>query len=244
MNNEGNKTNRKIDETTKSISGSAPAARPSGWKRLLSKRWVYPAAYMAAAAIIVTILWLNTGGQGKDTEQVVPGQASAEVGADDGSSSPAAAPAAANGESIRWPVDKMASFKTTMSFYDASASDEERQAAMVERDNAFYPHTAVDLARQDAKAFDVLAALSGKVTLAEQTPSNGYEVHIQHGNGLETVYQSLQDLKVQVGQEVEQGDVIAKAGQSQLESDEGIHVHFEVLKNGESVNPATLIKAE
>lgn len=243
MNNEGNKTARKIDESTKSIAGSV-SARPSGWKKLLSKRWVFPAAYMAAAAIIVTILWLNAGGQGKETDQSVPGQASADVGVKEDGSSPAAAPAAANGETLRWPVDKMASFKTVMSFYDASASDEERQAALVEQDNRFIPHTGIDLARNDAKDFDVVAALSGKVTVAEQTPANGYEVHIQHGNGLETVYQSLKDVKVEVGQEVEQGDVIAKAGQSTLEADEGVHVHFEVLSNGLSVNPNSLIKAE
>lgn len=245
MNNEGNKTPRKVDESTKSIAGTVPAARPSGWKKLLSKRWVFPAAYMAAAAIIVTILWLNAGGQGKDAEQAIPGQASADVGATgEAASGPEAAPAAAAGETLRWPVDRMESFKTTMSFYDASASDEERQAAMIERDNTFFPHTAIDLARKDAKEFDVRAALGGKVTVAEQTPNNGYEVQIQHANGYETVYQSLKELKVQVGQEVEQGEVIAAAGQSALESDEGVHVHFEVRSNGQSVNPATMIKSE
>ncbi|WP_276353523.1 M23 family metallopeptidase [Cohnella caldifontis] len=245
MSNEGNKTPRKIDESTKSTAGTMPAARSSGWKRLLSKRWVFPAAYMAAAAIIVTILWLNAGGQGKDSEQAIPGQASADVGAGtDATASPEAAPVAATGETLRWPVDKLESYKTTLSFYDASAPEEERQAAMIEHDNTFYPHTAIDLARKDGKDFNVQAALSGKVTVAEQTPTNGFEVHIQHAGGYETVYQSLKDVKVQVGQEVEQGDVIGAAGQSTLESAEGVHVHFEVLSNDQSVNPATLIKDE
>jgi stage II sporulation protein Q len=203
MNNEGNKTTRKIDETPKSVAGTVPAARPSAWKKMLSKRWVFPAAYMAAAAIIVTILWLNAGGQGKDADQAVPGQASLEATA--GTSGPDAAPVAANGENLRWPVDKLESFKTAMSFYDASASDEERQAAMIEHNNTFTPHTAVDLVRKDAKEFEVLSALSGKVTVAEQTPANGYEVHIRHANGLETIYQSLKDLQVQVNDEVGRG---------------------------------------
>jgi len=245
MSNEGNKTPRKVDETTKSIAGTLPAARPSGWKRLLSKRWVFPAAYMAAAAIIVTVLWLNAGGQGKDAEQAIPGQASAvETPDTDAASSPEAAPAAAAGDSFQWPVDKLDAYKTTLSYYDASAPEEERQAAMVEYDNTFYPHTAIDLARKDGKDFNVKAALGGKVTVAEQTPTNGYVVEIQHTGGYVTVYQSLKDLKVQVGQEVEQGDVIGAAGQSQLESDEGVHVHFEIRSNDQSVNPATLIKAE
>jgi len=255
MSNEGNKTPRKLDESSRSIAGTVPAARPSGWRKFFSKRWVFPAAYMAAAAIIVTILWLNAGGQGKQTDQVVPGQASVEngakamnqdaVGAEE-ASSPDAAPVTANGETIRWPVDKLENFTTTMPFYEASASDEERQAAMVlnEIDNTYTPHTAVDLARKDAKDFDVMAALSGKVKVAEQTPYNGFEVQIQHDNGLVTVYQSLKDIKVSVGQDVEQGQVIASAGQSELEADEGTHVHFEVRSNDQSVNPANWIKSE
>lgn len=245
MSNEGNKTPRRIDESTKPIAGTMPASKPSGWKKLLSKRWVFPAVYMAAAAIIVTILWLNAGGQGKDTDQIVPSQASADAeGSADGTADPEAAPVTAAGETFRWPVDKLENFQTTMSFYDASAPEEERQAAMVEHDNTFYPHTAIDLARKDAKDFNVLAALSGKVTVAEQTPANGYEVNIQHDDGYVTVYQSLKELKVAVGDEVEQGDVIGTAGQSELEADEGVHVHFEVLKNGQSVNPVNLIKEE
>lgn len=256
MSNEGNKTPRKLDETPKSIAGTVPAARPSGWRKFFSKRWVFPAAYMAAAAIIVTILWLNAGGQGKETDQVVPGQASVQegvealnpdaVGTTDGASSPDAAPVTASGESLRWPVDKLEDFTTTMAFYDASASDEEREAAMVlnASDNTYTPHTAVDLARKDAKDFEVLAALSGKVKVAEQTPLNGFEVQIQHENGLVTVYQSLKDVKVAVGQDVEQGDVIASAGQSELEAEEGIHVHFEVRSNDQSVNPTNWIKPE
>lgn len=251
MSNEGNKTPRKLDESPRSVAGMVPA-RPSGWRKLFSKRWVFPAMYMAAAAIIVTILWLNTGGQGKESNQTVPGQTSEEVGmpvtnpdtAAPGEAEADAAPVTATGESIRWPVDDLESFTTTMAFYDSSASEEERQAAVVFHENTFTPHTAVDLARKDGAEFDVLAALSGEVKVAEQTPKNGFEVIIQHDNGLETVYQSLKDVRVTVGQQVQQGDVIATADQSELEADEGIHVHFEVRSNGQSVNPANWIKSE
>lgn len=244
MNEGNNKTPRKIDDSQKSVAGSSPAVRPSGWKKLLSKRWVFPAAYMAAAAIIVTILWLNSGTGQKDPNQAVPGMTGVESEETAGAlSSTAAVEAGTNGEELRWPVDKFEEMKTIVPFYEASASVEEREAAMVEFENTFTPHMATDLARKDAASFDVLAALSGKVTVANQTPTNGYEVQIEHPNGLVTVYQSLTDLKVQVGDEVEQGDKIAAAGQSSLETNEGVHVHFEVRSNGQSVNPLTLIKS-
>lgn len=241
--NEENKTPRKIDGSHK-VTGSNPTVRPSGWKKLLSKRWVFPAAYMAAAAIIVTILWLNSGTGQKDPGQAVPGMTGVESEESAGvQSSSEAVEAATSGETLRWPVEKFEEMKTLIPFYEATASVEEREAAMVEYNNTFTPHMATDLARKDAASFNVLAALSGKVTVAGQTPTNGYEVQIEHPNGLVTVYQSLTDLKVQVGDEVEQGDMIASAGQSSLETEEGVHVHFEVRNNGQSVNPSTLIKS-
>jgi stage II sporulation protein Q len=240
--NEGNKTPRKIEESTKSVAESS-AVRPSGWKRLLSKRWVFPAAYMAAAAIIVAILWMNSGTGQKDSQTAVPGVTDVD-NSTAGQSSAAALEAAANGETLQWPVAKLEDMDTKMAFYDEKASEEQRQAALVEYNQQFIPHMAVDLARKDSKEFEVLAAMSGKVSVAEQNTVNGYEVQIEHPNGLVTVYQSLKDLQVKVGDEVEQGDLIATAGESELEPTEGIHVHFEVHNDGKSVDPASLIKAK
>ncbi|MFC5531055.1 peptidoglycan DD-metalloendopeptidase family protein [Cohnella yongneupensis] len=244
MNDGNNKTPRKIEESSKSVVGSSSAVRPSGWKKLLSKRWVFPAAYMAAAAIIVAILWVYSGTGKDEAKQTVTDPTEVNGDATTGAKDSDAAPVVANTETLRWPVDKMEDMKTTMPFYDESASLEAREAAMVEYKGNFKPHMAIDLAREDAKTFDVLAALSGEVTVAEQTPNNNFVVEIKHADGLVTVYQSLDNLQVKVGDQVEQGDLIATAGQSEQEASEGYHVHFEVRSNGNSVNPASLIKAE
>ncbi|RED57665.1 M23 family metallopeptidase [Cohnella lupini] len=241
MNDGNNKTPRKIEESHKTVAGMSPAVRPTGWKKFLSKRWVFPAAYMAAAAIIVTILWLNSGTDPKDPQTTVTTGTESKA-TEQGNMDPEAAAVGVNGEILRWPVEKIEDMTTLVPFYDATAPAEEREAAMVEFNDTFTAHMATDLARKDAASFEVLAALSGKVTVAGQTPTNGYEVQIEHSNGLVTVYQSLTDLKVQVGDEVEQGDLIASAGQSSVEPQEGVHVHFEVRNNGLSVNPSTLIK--
>lgn len=242
MNEGNNKTPRKIEETSKSVVGSSSAVRPSGFKKLLSKRWVFPAAYMAAAAIIVAILWVYSG-TGKDDATETSTGLTEEIGTDatNAPSSSNAAPVAANSEKLQWPVDKIEDMATALPYFDASASLEDREAAMVEYPaGTFKPHTAVDLARKDGKPFDVLAALSGEVTVAEQTPNN-YEVTIKHADGLVTVYQSLADVQVKVGDKVEQGDLIGTAGQSESEPNEGYHVHFEVRNNDQSVNPNSLI---
>jgi len=243
MNDQNKPKTTKFEESPKTVAGNS-AVHPTGWRKLLSRRWVFPAAYMAAAAIIVAILWLNSGTGSKKDAQSVPGLTGVENEASAGQTeaSPDASQAAAEGEALHWPVKDRNALSVILPFYDEKASDTERQAAMVQYKDTFTPHMAVDLASKDNKTFDVLAAAGGKVLVADQHPTNGYEVQIQHPDGLVTVYESLSELKVAVGDTVEQGDVIGKAGTSELEKDEGVHVHFEVLKNGTPVNPNTLIE--
>lgn len=243
---EQNKPTRKIEEAPKT--GSASPVKPSGMKRFFSKRWVFPAVYMAAAAIIVTILWLNADAGGKkNADQAVTAPESVDsAGANAGASSPESVPATAGDEKLRLPFKDSKDMGVSMNYYNQNGSAEEKQAAMVEWNNEFTPHVGVDYANKtdNTKSFEVLAALSGKVTVADTNPVNGYEVEIQSPDGYVTVYQSLEDLKVKVGDEVKQGQVIAMAGRNEVEKDEGVHVHFEVRNNGQSVDPNTLTQAQ
>ncbi|MDI4650272.1 M23 family metallopeptidase [Cohnella hashimotonis] len=242
--NDSNKPNGKIDpSSTRSVVSSS--SRPSAWKRFFAKRWVFPAMYMAAAAIIVTILWLNasSGTSGKPKDEASTAGVQQEVGADGQTAEdPDALPVAASGETLAWPVTNRDAMSVAVPYYNQNGTEEEQAAAMVQYDNKFVPHTAIDLASKDGKAFDVKAAMSGEVTVAEQTPQNGYEINIKHPNGLVTVYQSLAELKVKVGDSVKQGDVLGTAGVSELEKNEGVHVHFAVKSNSQTVDPASLIE--
>lgn len=241
---DSNKPNGKIEpSSTRSVVSSS--SRPSATKRFFAKRWVFPAMYMAAAAIIVTILWLNasSGTSGKPKDEASSASVQQDVGAGGQTAEdPDALPVAANGETLAWPVTNRDAMSVSMPYFNENGTEEEQAAAMVQHDNSFTPHTAIDLASKDGKAFDVKAAMSGEVTVAEQTPQNGYEINIKHPNGLVTVYQSLAELKVKVGDTVKQGDVLGTAGVSEVEKDEGIHVHFAVKSNSQTVDPASLIE--
>ncbi|AGA59851.1 metalloendopeptidase-like membrane protein [Thermobacillus composti KWC4] len=222
------------------------AAKSSGWKRLLSKKWVSPAFFMAAAAIIVTIMWLY---QGTDKSEVKPADdESAEVSdvtnTDEAVADERTLEVIADGETLQWPVVDRSELEIVLPHYDADAPSEERQQALLVSGTTFMPHMGIDLARPDNAAFDVAAAMSGKVTVAEQHPTNGYIVEIAHPDGLVTVYQSLSEINVKVGDEVKQGTLIAKAGRSELEKDLGVHLHFEVRENGTPVNPLALLDEE
>jgi stage II sporulation protein Q len=138
---------------------------------------------------------------------------------------------------MQWPVKNRTEEEMSLSYYDNKASNEDKQAAMVEYENTFSPHMGIDLARQDNQSFDVVAALSGKVTAVDKNPIVGNLVEVTSANGMVTVYQSLSDVTVTKDSEVKQGDVIAKAGRNELEKDEGVHLHFEVRQAGAPVNP-------
>jgi hypothetical protein len=83
---------------------------------------------------------------------------------------------------------------------------------------------------------EVFAAASGKVTFAGWHPyGGGNRVVIDHGNGLETTYNHLSSFNVTVGQTVNRGDVVALSGTTGAST--GCHLHFEVMVNGQVVEP-------
>ena len=65
-------------------------------------------------------------------------------------------------------------------------------------------------------------------------------VKIDHGNGYVTLYAHNSSLNVSVGDQVEKGDIIAFSGNTGRST--GPHVHYEVIKNGESVDPMDYFK--
>lgn len=95
-------------------------------------------------------------------------------------------------------------------------------------------HKGIDIA--GAYGSDIVAADGGTVTYAGYNSGGyGYLVKINHGNGYQTYYAHNSHLLVSVGDKVAQGTVIAKMGSTGRST--GNHCHFEILKNGVSVNP-------
>lgn len=100
-------------------------------------------------------------------------------------------------------------------------------------------HNAVDIANNSAPG--IAAADSGLVSLVEYLRYGyGYHVLIDHGNGLSTLYAHLSDIYVKPGDRVGRGQIIGKMGSTGRSS--GIHLHFEVRKNGVIVNPLPFLK--
>ena len=82
---------------------------------------------------------------------------------------------------------------------------------------------------------DILAAADGTVTFAGTYGGYGNLIIITHENGIQTYYGHCSKLYASVGDEVEAGDLIAAVGMTGYAT--GNHLHFEIRKNGSTLNP-------
>ena len=106
--------------------------------------------------------------------------------------------------------------------------------------NFYWYHKGIDIANRAAP--DVLAADSGKVVSAGWLDGYGYgnRVIIDHGNGYRTLYAHLQKIYVIPGQTVARGSAVGKMGSTGRST--GTHLHFEVTRNGSSLNPLSVLR--
>ena len=84
-------------------------------------------------------------------------------------------------------------------------------------------------------AVPISAADGGRVIVAETHRSYGIYVIIQHDDGTKTVYAHMSKRTVSVGDRVYQGQKIGEVGSTGYST--GDHLHFEIIKNGNKVDP-------
>ena len=100
-----------------------------------------------------------------------------------------------------------------------------------------HTHAGLDIVAPTGTS--IKAAASGTVTFSGWSGGYGYVVKIDHGSGVTTVYAHCSQLLVSVGENVSQGDIIAKVGSTGNST--GPHLHLEVRKNGITYNPQNYV---
>jgi murein DD-endopeptidase MepM/ murein hydrolase activator NlpD len=149
-------------------------------------------------------------------------------------------PAIAVGQRLIVPGGKKELPKPPVTVYKAPAGSKRGTGRLVWPTSgyvtqAYKPlHRALDIAR--AKGTPIKAADSGTVVFAGWSNTGyGYNIVIDHGNGLQTRYAHLSRILVQRGQTVAKGGQIGNMGSTGRST--GPHLHFEVIKGGALVNP-------
>lgn len=95
-------------------------------------------------------------------------------------------------------------------------------------------HAGVDIAA--AYGREVPSAGPGQVVFSGAQGGYGNTVVVEHANGIRTRYAHLSSVQVEVGTRVDGGTVVGRVGSSGRST--GPHLHFEVLQDGQPVNPA------
>lgn len=102
-------------------------------------------------------------------------------------------------------------------------------------------HYGIDIATQKGRSFKAIA--DGAVVNQDLTINYGFVLHVQHSNGIITVYKHAASLSKSIGDIVAKGDILGTAGDVGVLSS-GPHLHVEIWKNGVPQNPnAYLIKS-
>ena len=102
------------------------------------------------------------------------------------------------------------------------------------------PHLGIDIAGPTGAP--LVAAAEGRVFRTGSDEYLGNFVEIQHGLGYVTVYGHCSQIAVQKGDKVARGQLVAYVGQSGEAS--APHLHFEIWREGEAIDPRELMKGD
>lgn len=101
-------------------------------------------------------------------------------------------------------------------------------------------HSGIDYAV--ACGTDVVASNTGKVEYAGFLTMIGNTIVIDHGLGLKTFYEHMDDIVITQGDMVNKGDVIGHVGTTGYST--GCHLHFQGLVKNQSINPEFLYQLD
>lgn len=115
--------------------------------------------------------------------------------------------------------------------YGSATSDFGRRVSPLHGDVRF--HTGIDIANSEGTP--IRSTADGVVLFAGWAKGYGQVVLVDHGNGFKSLYAHNSHNAVQEGDRVERGQTIAYMGSSGDST--ASHVHYEVWRNGDCVNP-------
>ena len=126
--------------------------------------------------------------------------------------------------------------ETLKYFYDYQADNASQEKSILYHENTYVQNSGIDFGLKDS--FDIVAVLDGTVIDVKKDELLGTIVEIKHDNDFISSYQSLSEVSVKKNDTVKQGQVIGKSGTNTIDQDLGNHLHFELYKSGEVVDPS------
>ena len=120
-------------------------------------------------------------------------------------------------------------------YYNKNDDEETQKNSLIFYENTYLQSTGIDY--KTDYDFDVVSVLDGVVITVREDQILGKLIEIKHNDNIISVYQSLSETYVNVGDEVAQGTLIGKSGTSNLQKNMGSHLHFELMIDSKNVDP-------
>lgn len=99
-------------------------------------------------------------------------------------------------------------------------------------------HYGIDI--KGERGTPIKTTANGVVELARWNGGYGKCVIVKHENNLKTLYGHLSEISVKEGEKIECGSIVGKLGNTGRST--GPHLHYEIIKNGEKLNPIKYVK--
>lgn len=200
------------------------------------KNWLWPAVYAGIAVVFVGMIWGYSALVKNDQPEVADGTMSGEK---DGE---LVVETNAPEEVLKYPFSEelLDNVAILQSYYDLEAEENVQENSLLVFNQTYETNTGISISIED-QPFEVVAARTGVVEEVIRDVFQGDEVVISHAEGMKTVYSSLADVQVKEGDEVTQGDPLGSAAANEWNPNAGTHLHFKVLVNDETVNPASYL---
>ncbi len=126
-------------------------------------------------------------------------------------------------------------------FYDVKDTPENQEKALIYFENTYMKNTGVLYKANEA--FDAVMVLDGTILNVKKDELLGNMVEVEHHTNLRTIYYSLGEVNVKVGDVLSQGEVIGTSGTNSI-SENSNNLLFEVYYNGKLINPEEFYKMD
>ena len=120
-------------------------------------------------------------------------------------------------------------------YYDYKGEASVQQNSLIYYEDTYLQSTGVSYS--NGNPFDVVSILDGTVVSIKEDNILGKTIEIRHDNETISIYQSLSEVFVKENDQVKQGDIIGKSGENNISKELGNHLYFELIINGQNVNP-------
>lgn len=122
-------------------------------------------------------------------------------------------------------------------YYDYKENETNQEESIIYYENTYMQNMGVDYVSKNE--FDIVSIGDGTVENVSEDDITGKSIKVNYGN-ITAIYQSIKDITVKEGDTITKGQIIAKSSTNNIGESLGNHLHLELYKDNNIINPESL----